>query len=443
MKSITTSRQADAYVNSFINLERGRDPFTKRTYRLDRMEFLLDRFGHPERRFRSIHIAGSKGKGSTAVMAASVLEAAGHTVGLFTSPHILDVRERFRINRQPLARALYFEILTDIKHALDPIPPDGFPGGIQPTFFEIMTLVGFLAFRRRGCHYAVLEVGLGGRLDATNVVTPLASLLTFMELEHEDILGNTLEKITLEKCGIIKPGVPAFSGAQAEAARRVIRAVALEKDAPLEFVDDAVAVSVEGTTLEKTGVALKLNGREPERFELSLIGEVQAENAALVYLALSRLFPSLSRRALKTGLDRAVLPGRMEVARRRPLIVLDGAHTPGSVARTAALASRLLPAPRVLLFAAVCGKKYAAMAEILAPLFDHVIVSTPGTFKQSDPAGVCAAFRAVHPRVTLREDPAAALREAVERAEGVHPIVVTGSYYFIAEIKKAMKKKKK
>ncbi|MBN2351450.1 MAG: bifunctional folylpolyglutamate synthase/dihydrofolate synthase [Spirochaetales bacterium] len=441
MKPISNARQADEYLNAFINLERGRDTFTKRIYRLDRMEFLLETFGHPERSFGIIHIAGSKGKGSTAVMAASVLEAAGHKVGLFTSPHILDVRERIRLNRQPIGLHLFISLCNRVKRTLDPITENGFPGGIRPTFFEIMTLLGFLAFREKKCRYAVLEVGLGGRLDATNVVTPVVSLLTFMELEHEDILGNTLEKITAEKCGIVKPGLPVYSSAQTLVARRTIEDAARGRGAPVEFVDDAVAVAVEHMTISRTRVALKLAGREPERISLAMAGEAQAENAALVYLAVSRLFPDIGRRAMKKGLARARLPGRMEIVRRRPLIVSDGAHTPGSVARTAALVDRLLPAPRVLLFAAIQGKKYAAMAAALAPLFEWIVVSTPGTFKKSEPHTVFEVFRSVHPRVEFREDPGEALREAMAKARSGRSILVTGSYYFIAEIEKALGRK--
>jgi dihydrofolate synthase/folylpolyglutamate synthase len=171
-----------------------------------------------------------------------------------------------------------------------------------------------------------------------------------------------------------------------------------------------------------------------------MAGRVQAENAALVYLALSRLFPGIGRRALQKGLGRARLPGRMEIVRRRPLVVCDGAHTPGSVARTAALVDRLLPAPRVLLFAAVRGKKYSAMAASLAPLFERIVVSTPGTFKQSEPRAVFEAFREVHPRVELREDPREALSEALMKAGGGRSVLATGSYYFIAEIYKALRR---
>jgi dihydrofolate synthase/folylpolyglutamate synthase len=447
MKSISTSRQADAFINSFINLERGQDPFTKRTYRLDRMEFLLELFGNPHHSFQSLHIAGSKGKGSTAVMAASVLEAAGHTVGLFISPHLLTVRERFRVNRKPITQPLYFELLTEIQRTLAPLPADRFPGDIQPTFFEIMTLVGFLAFRRHQCRYVVLEVGLGGRLDATNVVTPLASLLTSMELEHEDILGDTLEKITKEKCGIIKPAVPVFSSAQAPAARKVIETMAREMGAPLEFVPDTVAITRGRATLHAAEVGLRLIGSSAEtpatgdRFSLSLVGEVQAENAALVYLTLSRLFPGLERRHLRRGLNRASLPGRMEVVRDSPPLILDGAHTPGSIERLVPTINALLPGPRVLLFATVLGKKYRDMAVLLAPLFDWIIVSTPGTFKKSNPAEVFAVFQTLHPRVMLRESSTEALREAETCAAGVHPILVTGSFYFVAEIKKLLRRK--
>ncbi len=440
-RAFSTYSQALAYIESFINLERGQNPYTKRSYRLDRMARLLALFGHPERALGCLHIAGSKGKGSTAVMLASVLEAAGHRVGLYTSPHLIDLRERIRINRLPVRVPLFIRHLNRIKEVIQPLPEASFPGGIRPTFFEVMTLLALVIFREKRCRYAVLETGLGGRLDATNLVSPLASLLTPIELEHEDILGDTLEKIAEEKCGIIKTRTPVFSSRQEPEVRQVIRRHAAEKKAPLSFVDEEVVLTLAAPRPDRTQATVTLTPERPRAFSLAMGGDYQAENAALVWLTVKRLFPSITVRALRRGLRRACLPGRMEVLSRRPLVMIDGAHTPGSAVRIARRVSEFMAAPRILLFASVLGKKYGAVAGILAPLFEWIIVSTPGTFKKSRPEDVFLAVQQVHPRVFFEPDPAAALRKALSLSAGVHPILATGSFYFIAEIKKCFTKR--
>jgi dihydrofolate synthase/folylpolyglutamate synthase len=441
IESIKSYRETADYINTFINLERGQNPFTKRTYRLDRMEFLLRLFQNPEKSFTSIHIAGSKGKGSTAALFASVLQAAGFTVGLFTSPHILDIRERFQINSRRISIPLYISLLNSIKKTIDPLTTEEFPGEIKPTFFEIMTLVGFMAFREKKCHYCVIETGLGGRLDATNIVTPLVSILTPIELEHEDILGDTVEKITIEKCGIIKHRVPVFSSAQAPGVRGIIKKLADDKKAAVFFIDDEVQKLDASVMLGKTDVRLKLRSFPLIHFSLAFTGDFQAENAALVFYAIRRIFSSITRSQIKKGFTRAILPGRMEIARHHPLLIFDGAHTPGSILRICSVIRDLIPAPRILLFAAVNGKKYKEMAELLAPLFQWVIISTPGSFKKSNPREVYAIFQKFHPAVFLEENPSAALTKAYELATGTHPVFVTGSFYLIAEIKKAVREK--
>jgi len=300
-----------------------------------------------------------------------------------------------------------------------------------------MTLLALDIFRQQDCRYAVLETGLGGRLDATNLVTPLASLLTPIEMEHEDILGDTIEQIAAEKCGIIKPGIPVFSGRQLPAVREIIRRHAADKAASLVFVEEAITLSVGPPRPDQLTATITLPPDKPRTLQLSMAGDFQAENAALVWLAVTTLFPGLALRHLLKGLKRASLPGRMEILSRRPLLVIDGAHTPGSVERIAKRVRETMPAPRVLLFATALGKKHEAMAKILAPLFGWIIVSTPGTFKKSRPALVFEAVKRIHPQVYFEPEPAAALARARQLAAGKHPILATGSFYFIAEIKKA------
>ncbi len=201
-----TPQEVFSWVESFTNLERGNLPFDKRTYRLDRMRRLLAMFDDPDAELAAIHVAGTKGKGSTAALIASVLHAAGHRTGLYMSPHVNSPFERLTLAGEAPRAGLLVRLGGEVKTALDALPAEGMPGYFAPTTFELYTLLAFLYFRDAGCEYAVIEVGIGGRLDATNVIIPRASVITPLDLEHTDVLGDTLEKIAEEKAGIIKPG---------------------------------------------------------------------------------------------------------------------------------------------------------------------------------------------------------------------------------------------
>ncbi len=212
---------AFAYIESFTNFERRRLTPLDREYRLDRMFSLLEHFGRPHEAFACFHVAGTKGKGSTAAFLAGALRAAGHRTGLYLSPHVSSYNERITIDGDAVAPALLTEVASRIAAELDAGALEDLRGGFGPTTFELLTLLAFLCFRESGCREAVIEVGIGGRLDATNVVTPTASVITPLDLEHTQLLGDTLASIAREKAGIIKPGRPAFVGHQLPEAREV------------------------------------------------------------------------------------------------------------------------------------------------------------------------------------------------------------------------------
>ncbi len=327
-----------------------------------------------------------------------------------------------------------------MRDALEAVPDEG-PAGFPPTTFELYTLLAFLYFREAGCDIAVIETGIGGRLDATNVIVPEASVITPLDLEHTDVLGDSLEKIAGEKAGIIKPGVPAFVGLQPAAAAEVFRAAALERGAPVTFL--AEVTTRREVRLSPSGTAVHLELRDGTRadFRLSLLGEFQAENAALALITLRSIHPEITDTQFRRGFRAARLPGRMELVRGRPPVILDGAHTPLAVERLLESFRRIFTRPgepraAVLLFGSVAGKNPRAMAEILAPWFQSVVVSTPGTFKPSDPEGVWHIFRELNPGAELVRDPAEALRRARQLAGGRLPILVTGSFYMVSEIRR-------
>jgi dihydrofolate synthase/folylpolyglutamate synthase len=438
-RDLRTAGDVFRWADSFTNLERSTNaPFDKRNYRLDRMHGLLRLYGNPEQSYRVFHIAGTKGKGSTAALMAAVLEAAGEKIGLYTSPHVATPLERISVNGEPPEEEAIVRLGRDIAERLEAIGESGLPGGFPPTTFELLTLLAFLCFRDSGCSTAVVETGIGGRLDATNVVTPEASLITPLDLEHTEILGSTIENIAFEKAGIIKDRAPAFVGLEPVEAKEVFRAVCRERRSPLLFLDEEmesldVTLSPEGTRFR-----LKLKGMEPAAFGLSLLGDFQAENAALAYLALRRMRPGISAEAYARGFQSATLPGRMEIVGRSPPLVLDGAHTPLAVRRLLSSFRAIFPGESILIFGSVAGKKPREMAEILAPAFTRVIVSTPGTFKASDPQELFSIFRSLNQATEMERDPATALRRARATSGGARPILVTGSFYMVAEIRRLL-----
>src|SRR5262245_2425150 len=255
--------------------------------KLDRMRALLHRLGDPHDRLRTVHVAGSKGKGSTCAMLASVLRAAGYRTGLFTSPHLVDVRERIQIDGELIAEGELAALMEEIRPAAEALEAEGQP----PTFFEVGTALGFLHFRRQRCDVAVVEVGLGGRFDSTNVLTPLVSVVTSISLDHTAILGDQVEKIAFEKAGIIKAGVPVVSGVTDPAAQEVIRRVAAERGAPLTQLGTDFHYRYEPWSSPDrpwwewgacpNGVQVTTRLREWPVLPVRLAGEHQAANAAV------------------------------------------------------------------------------------------------------------------------------------------------------------------
>jgi dihydrofolate synthase / folylpolyglutamate synthase len=425
------------WAESFTNLERLVTSTDQRDYRLDRMALLLGRFGSPHRGPRIVHVAGTKGKGSTAALIASALHAAGFRTGAYLSPHVLSAFERIQVMGEREDEARLVRSAGAVKEYVDTIPAEGLPGHFALTTFELLTLIAFLYYRDAGCTDVVVEVGIGGRLDATNVVTPVASVITPLDLEHTELLGDTIEKIAFEKGGIIKDGVPAFSAAQLPGPREVFRGIAAERGSALSFVDDEAALGDVRVDRAGTSFSLALRGEPREAFQLALVGAFQAENAALAYLALRRTRPEISAAMCRAGFAAVRLPGRMELRDGKPPILLDGAHTPLAVDRLLASFQEIFPGEAVLLFGSVAGKNPDAMAAILAPAFSSIVISTPGTFKESDPRGVAALFGARNPATFLEPDPARALARARELAAG-RPVLVTGSFYMVAEIRRLL-----
>jgi dihydrofolate synthase/folylpolyglutamate synthase len=445
--SFQSTAEVFRYIESFTNLERSGSLFGPRTYRLDRMRILLEAFGNPQLAYRTLHVAGTKGKGSTACLCAWALHEAGRRTGLYTSPHVESYLERMEVLGTKPDEPLILHLADRVREAVRGLSADVVERFGGPNTFELLTLLAFLYFRETGCTDAVVEVGIGGRLDATNLVAPAACLITPIELEHTDVLGTTLPAIAAEKAGVIKAGVPVFSAAQAPEVHEVLRAAAAERGSRILFLDEQLEQLEVALGGESTEVLLQLRGEEPARYSLRLLGAHQAENAALAHTALRQAL-DLPEEALRRGFARASLPGRMERIGDRPPVLLDGAHTPLSVKRVAECFRALYlrpgegPGAAVLLFAAAAGKRVEAMAEILAPQFRDIVITTPGGFRESEPHRVHEAFAARNPAAILEPEPAQALQRALLAAAkpgaAPRPVLVTGSFYLVGEIRRLL-----
>ena len=439
--------EAFSYIESFTNLERSPN-LTAREYRLDRMYGLCELFSNPQRSFRSIHVAGSKGKGSTAAFTAAALKANGYKTGLYCSPHVESYKERISEAGEFFSDQIYAETAGKMFDVIEAAKIDRSLMGGEPTTFELLTLLSFLIFEKTGCEWAVFETGLGGRLDATNVIMPEASILTVIELEHTEYLGTTIPAVAREKAGIIKTGVPVFSAAQKPEAEEVFRAKAAECSSEIFFPADLIESLKEIKSVY--GNAAELELKTGSRFSLSLraYGSFQIQNSALAvstldYLKLKKTLFTNSFNPSK-GIDGVSLPGRMELfseTQRRPAVMLDGAHTVNSVTASSDAFFSIYPSEAVLLFGSVEGKDASGMAERLCSRFSKIIITTPGTFKKSNPEGVYSEFRrhlppGCHNVLVLEKNTEKAFKSAVEYG---CPVFVAGSFYLAAEIRKYLK----
>ncbi len=411
----------------------------EREQRLPRMRLFLEELGNPHQAYKSFHVAGTKGKGSTAAFLASILEAAGYRTGLYTSPHVSDPAERVAVFDSSEVNLpdehVLRELVRQVAQLVESLPQRSQLWDFPVSMFELLTLFAMLYFREAGCRYVVLETGIGGRYDATNVVKPLASVLTPVDFDHTEIPGETLAEIAWENSRIIKTEVPVFCGRQAHAVTAVVQEACRSQHRPVNFLDEELEEFSSRVSLEGTELSLKFPSKARRTCRLRLLGDFQAQNAALAYLTIRKTFPDIEEDVIERGLQEAFLPGRMELIPSTPPLMLDGAHTPFSVRSVLDSFQKIFPGQAVLIFSSVAGKNPEQMAKILAPACRAIVVSTPGSFKQSDPEAVFDIFRNYHPTVFLEKDPQKALQKARTIAVDGLPILVTGSFFLVGEIR--------
>jgi dihydrofolate synthase/folylpolyglutamate synthase len=396
------------------------------------MRALMDLLGNPQAAYPIIHVAGTKGKGSTSAMMAAVLTTAGYRTGLYTSPHLQDYTERIQIDGQPIAHSGLVELVEEIKPAVAKIP--------ALTTFEITTALGLLHFARQNVNAAVIEVGLGGRLDATNVVLPRVAVITALSYDHMAVLGNTLTLIAGEKAGIIKPGIPVVSSPQPEEALAVLEQVSAERNAPLILVGRDVTFRPLEHSLD--GQDFVIGGPKSVILRIPLLGAHQVANAATAYAALRASGLNLSEESIQKGFADVCWPCRFDVVRREPPVVLDSAHNIDSARRLREALDDYFPGrPVVWVFSILEDKDAQGMLMELKPRIAQVIATQTDHPRVLEAQKIIDLVQPTGIPVEVVRPASAALERAIELAGARGVVLVAGSVAFAGEMKTAWEKR--
>lgn len=404
---------------------------------LDTERALLALLGNPERALRVVHVAGTNGKGSVCSMLEAVLRRSGLKTGLYTSPHLIRFNERIRINGQCIADEALAELIGRVDQATQALAAK--PGGPQITFFEFTTALAFECLRRENVDIAVLEVGLGGRLDATNVINPLVSVITSISLEHTEYLGKDLKAVATEKAGIIKPGAPVVVGALPEEVLSVIQRVARDRGTRLVQARELVSVTRQSQNLDGQRVKLESASASYGRLCCPLLGRHQLENLSVTVAALEILrdefgFP-VTERSLKEGLERVRWPGRAQVLSREPLTILDGAHNPEGARILKQVLDELAASQPVGLVTGLCADKDLAgfLRELKGPIRRGWAVPLK-TERSLPPEAIAEKAQVLGCPITTASVPEA-LSQAAAWAKANNAVVcIAGSLYLVGEV---------
>jgi len=394
--------------------------------RLDRMERALALFDHPQRKFASLHIAGTNGKGSTAAMVQRILSLSGYRTALYTSPHLVSFTERMRIGETEISEQEVVALADEVRRRCD-------GAAVALTFFEFVTVMAFVYFARQQIDVAVIEVGLGGRLDATNVVTPLVAAITTIAKDHQAYLGPDELSIAREKGGIIKPGVSVVCGKLSQAVARLLKSIAMERGSSAYFLGEDFGFSLKNEGLfDYTGIK-----QHYSNIEVGLRGRHQRANASVALAILELVedrFP-VDEKNLRQGLATVRWPGRLEVMLERPTVILDGAHNSEGVHALVDELDTLRQGRRIkLLFAAMADKEWELMLGVLAKAVDEVIFTRVDMERSADPHQLAAKLNAAIPHRVVR-DSRVGVQMLLDESQADDLVVIAGSLYLLGEVR--------
>lgn len=435
----TSYSKALRYLASLNDFERLRIVrYNSQNFDLDRMRTLLKKLGNPQDSFKSVHIAGTKGKGSTCAMIASMLQACGYKVGLYTSPHLTDVRERIQINGDMIGQAEFARLVKLAEPIVERMKP-------RATYFDVLTAVAFKYFADQEVDIAVIETGLGGRLDSTNVIKPEVTAITSISKDHMAQLGSTIAKIAEEKAGIFKAGIPAISVQQDPDADVVLKRVAEKNGTTLEVTGQSIEFSYRFESSRMQGphnrVCLTTANSKFEHLAVPLLGEHQAINCGLALSVIDRLktrgFAISDAKAME-GLAKTSVPGRMEMLSQMPRVVVDGAHNAASLdAMLRAIGQHIPYDSMVIIFGCCADKDVAGMLERIAAGADKVIFTRVNNIRSADPNELAARYVELYGKMAqvahTLEDALGIANRAVTKED---LITITGSFYLVGAAKK-------
>lgn len=435
------------WLEDYLNFEHNPK---KDIFWLDTIDFLCKRFDNPQDFAPCIHVTGSKGKGSVSKMIACILEEAGFNVGLYSSPHILDFRERISKPNGFFDEKIYEQAIKEMVPNIEAIIPEMLPAERPITWFELVTLYSFLCFKIANVDWSVFEVGLGGRLDSTNVIRPKLCCITPIELEHTEFLGDTIEKIASEKAGIIKNCTPVIVAPQTEeSAKIVLREKAFTRHAPFYYVPDYIKNDYYKFNHKTQKMHVHFEGEffnRPIDTDMHMLGQAQVYNAYMASLAVKKLYPNLDEAIIEKGLSKAKLPGRFEIIKNIPdsngipFVILDGAHTLNSIKLTLDTLNKTYTKSKCnLLFACAADKDIKDISKLYKYRFENIYLTIPGETKKSDFEGAKQAFKDAEIEIKADKDYKKQIRLALkESAETKTMLLVAGSFYLVSEVKKIL-----
>ncbi|HZZ41904.1 MAG TPA: folylpolyglutamate synthase/dihydrofolate synthase family protein [Tepidisphaeraceae bacterium] len=436
---VTGFTKALKYLNTLADFERLRIVrYNNDNFNLERMRLLLKKLGNPHEQFKSVHVAGTKGKGSTCAMIASMLQACGYKVGLYTSPHLVDIRERIQINGEMISTEAFGKLVKMIEPVVARIKP-------SPTYFDVLTAVAFQYFADQEIDIAIVETGLGGRLDSTNVIKPEVTAITSISKDHMAQLGHTLAKIAAEKAGIFKAGVPAVTVTQDPDAEAVLKEVAAKVGAPLDITGKTIEFSYRFESSRMLGphnrICLTTPNSKFEHLAVPLMGEHQAINCGLALAVVDRLkgrgFNISDTKAME-GLSKTTVPGRMEMVSQTPRVLVDGAHNAASLDMMLRAVGQHIPYDSMVVIFGCCGDKdVTGMLDRITAGADKVIFTKVDNIRTADPHELSARYVEQYGKMA---QVAGSLEEALAIAQRAVTkedlICITGSFYLVGEAKK-------